>query len=158
MTPEKPLPAWKAASRERLCEAVLDAARVTFGEKGYDGATVEEIAARAEVGKGTVYNYFEGGKPALFAAVASGAVATAVAYADRRVRIGAATARRTDSSSRMRATARWLAPSGSEPSTRYGVCPYPRISDMSSSAGMRANWSSTESDLLESRSPLTMTF
>mgnify|MGYP006190511415 CR=1 FL=1 len=69
MTPEKPLPAWKAASRERLCEAVLDAARVTFGEKGYDGATVEDIAARAEVGKGTVYNYFEGGKQEILYAV-----------------------------------------------------------------------------------------
>ncbi len=60
---------WKEQARELLHEAILDAARTTFAEKGYEGATVDEIADRAEVGKGTVYNYIEGGKAGLFAAV-----------------------------------------------------------------------------------------
>jgi len=37
----------------------MDAAIGVFSEKGIEKATVEEIAARADVGKGTIYNYFE---------------------------------------------------------------------------------------------------
>ena len=49
--------------------AMLDAARAVFAEKGYAQATLDEIAERAEFGKGTLYNYFEGGKEALLFAV-----------------------------------------------------------------------------------------
>lgn len=42
--------------------AMLDAARSVFAEKGYENARLDEIAERAEFGKGTLYNYFEGGK------------------------------------------------------------------------------------------------
>lgn len=57
--------------RERLArrQAMLDAARSVFAEKGYDGATLDEIAERAEFGKGTLYNYFEGGKEAILFAL-----------------------------------------------------------------------------------------
>ncbi|MBE2185536.1 MAG: TetR/AcrR family transcriptional regulator [Rhodothermales bacterium] len=50
--------------RERLARrrAMLDAARSVFAEKGYEHARLDEIAERAEFGKGTLYNYFEGGK------------------------------------------------------------------------------------------------
>ncbi len=50
--------------RERLArrDAMLDAAQAVFAERGYANATLDEIAARAEFGKGTIYNYFEGGK------------------------------------------------------------------------------------------------
>ncbi len=50
--------------RERLRrrQAMLRAARSVFAEKGYAQATIDEIAERAEFGKGTLYNYFEGGK------------------------------------------------------------------------------------------------
>lgn len=48
---------------------MLDAARVVFAEKGYDGATIDEIAQRAQYGKGTLYNYFEGGKESLLRAI-----------------------------------------------------------------------------------------
>jgi AcrR family transcriptional regulator len=48
---------------------MLDAARAVFAEKGYADATLDEIAERAEFGKGTLYNYFEGGKEALLFAV-----------------------------------------------------------------------------------------
>lgn len=43
-------------------QAMLEAAQAVFAEKGYANATVDEIAQRAEFGKGTLYNYFEGGK------------------------------------------------------------------------------------------------
>lgn len=45
---------------------MLDAALAVFGEHGFDGATVDEIAERAEFGKGTLYNYFPGGKDELY--------------------------------------------------------------------------------------------
>ena len=50
--------------RERLRRrrAMLRAAQAVFAEKGYAQATLDEIAERAEFGKGTLYNYFEGGK------------------------------------------------------------------------------------------------
>lgn len=38
---------------------ILTAAREVFFEKGYHGATSEEIAKRAGVGKGTLYQYFD---------------------------------------------------------------------------------------------------
>jgi AcrR family transcriptional regulator len=49
--------------------AMLDAARAVFAEKGYAQATLDEIAERAEFGKGTLYNYFEDGKEGLLFAV-----------------------------------------------------------------------------------------
>jgi TetR/AcrR family transcriptional regulator, cholesterol catabolism regulator len=39
-------------------EALLDAALTLFREKGYDETTVEEITERADVAKGTFFNYF----------------------------------------------------------------------------------------------------
>lgn len=69
MTPEPHLPAWKRQARELVHDAILDAARVTFAEHGYAAATVDEIATRAEVSKGTIYNYVDGGKAGLFVAV-----------------------------------------------------------------------------------------
>ena len=57
--------------RERLARRreMLHAARAVFAEKGYTDATLEEIAQRAEFGKGTLYNYFEGGKEDILFAI-----------------------------------------------------------------------------------------
>ncbi len=57
--------------RERLMrrQLMLDAARAVFAEKGYGDATLDEVAARAEFGKGTLYNYFEGGKEEILLAI-----------------------------------------------------------------------------------------
>lgn len=44
----------KAARRE----TILDAARGVFAEKGVLASTIDEIAERAEVAKGTIYLYF----------------------------------------------------------------------------------------------------
>ncbi len=53
-----------AARREQLIEV----ARALFAERGYDGASVEEVAARAGVTKPVVYEHF-GGKEGLYAVV-----------------------------------------------------------------------------------------
>lgn len=57
--------------RERLLRRrlMLEAARAVFAEKGYADATLDEIAQRAEFGKGTLYNYFKEGKEAILFAV-----------------------------------------------------------------------------------------
>ncbi len=47
----------------------LNAARAVFAEKGFAPATMDEIAQRAEYGKGTIYNYFQGGKEDLLFAL-----------------------------------------------------------------------------------------
>ncbi|MGI6092879.1 MAG: TetR/AcrR family transcriptional regulator, partial [Negativicutes bacterium] len=39
-------------------QQILDAAYEVFSHKGYHRATVDEIIALADTGKGTVYNYF----------------------------------------------------------------------------------------------------
>ena len=57
--------------RERLArrQAMLTAARDVFAERGFVRATLDEVAERAEFGKGTLYNYFPGGKEELLRAV-----------------------------------------------------------------------------------------
>ena len=57
--------------RERMARkaVMLEAAQEVFAEKGYTRATLEEVAARAEYGKGTLYNYFPGGKQEILLAI-----------------------------------------------------------------------------------------
>ena len=64
MPVDVPSPAAVRREREREArrEAMLGAARAVFAEKGYEGATLDEVAERAGFGKGTLYNYFPGGK------------------------------------------------------------------------------------------------
>lgn len=49
-------------------QQLLDVARELFAEKGFDGASIEEIAHRAEVSKPVVYEHF-GGKEGIYAVV-----------------------------------------------------------------------------------------
>lgn len=49
-------------------QQLLDVARSLFAEKGFDGASVEEIAHRADVSKPVVYEHF-GGKEGIYAVV-----------------------------------------------------------------------------------------
>jgi AcrR family transcriptional regulator len=44
----------KADTRARIIESAV----TLFGQRGIEAVTVDEIAAAADVGKGTVYNYF----------------------------------------------------------------------------------------------------
>jgi AcrR family transcriptional regulator len=58
-------PRMTAAERR---EQLLDVSRRLFAEKGFDGTSVEEIAARAKVSKPVVYEHF-GGKEGIYAVV-----------------------------------------------------------------------------------------
>lgn len=49
-------------------EQLIDIARAVFAERGFEGASIEEIAARAEVSKPIIYEHF-GGKEGLYAVV-----------------------------------------------------------------------------------------
>jgi TetR/AcrR family transcriptional regulator len=69
---------------ERSREAILDAAEKSFAERGYDGASLGEIAAAARLSRGTP-SYFFGSKEQLYVAVLDRAfrsrqAATAVAF------------------------------------------------------------------------------
>lgn len=60
-------PARRMTAAERR-EQLIDIARGLFAERGFDGTSIEEIAARAEVSKPVVYEHF-GGKEGLYAVV-----------------------------------------------------------------------------------------
>ncbi len=49
-------------------EKILAAAKIEFAKKGFHGSLVSDIAERAGVGKGTIYNYFSN-KEALFGSI-----------------------------------------------------------------------------------------
>lgn len=55
---ERPTIKRKEREREARREAILDAAAYVFSQKTYYEATLDEIAARAELAKGTLYNYY----------------------------------------------------------------------------------------------------
>lgn len=59
----------KKSKSDRTRDAILDAARRLFAEKGYDGTTVRDIAAAAGIDPAMVIRYF-GGKDLLFARAA----------------------------------------------------------------------------------------
>ena len=59
--------------KERRRRAVLDAATGLLVAQGYEGTSMEEIAERAEVGVGTVYNYFHSKAELLMALFGQGA-------------------------------------------------------------------------------------
>ncbi|KAF1049550.1 TetR/AcrR family transcriptional regulator [Xylophilus sp.] len=53
-------PQGRVARRQRRNrEALIHAATAVMGEKGIDAATMQEIAERADLGAGTIYNYFK---------------------------------------------------------------------------------------------------
>jgi AcrR family transcriptional regulator len=64
-----PPPKWQRRPAERRRE-ILDAAAFVFGERGYEAATLVDVADRAGVSAGTVQYYF-GTKAALFNEVLS---------------------------------------------------------------------------------------
>ena len=44
----------KLAARDRILSTAID----LFSRQGFDAVTIDQIAAEADVGKGTIYNYF----------------------------------------------------------------------------------------------------
>jgi AcrR family transcriptional regulator len=65
-------------TRPQRRSQLLDVGRALFAERGVDGTSVEEVAARAGVSKPIVYDHF-GGKDGLFAAVVDREVADLLA-------------------------------------------------------------------------------
>ena len=64
-----PEPRWQRRPAERPRE-ILDAAALVFGERGFESATIADVAERAGVSPGTVQHYF-GTKSSLFHEVLS---------------------------------------------------------------------------------------
>ena len=54
----EPIEEHKALARSATRERILDAALGVFSEKGFHVATMDEVADRAGLGKGTLYRYF----------------------------------------------------------------------------------------------------
>lgn len=61
------MPRARMSARERR-EQLVQVAKILFAEKGFEGTSVEEIAARADVSKPVVYEHF-GGKEGLYAVI-----------------------------------------------------------------------------------------
>ncbi|MEW6643822.1 MAG: helix-turn-helix domain-containing protein [Pseudomonadota bacterium] len=55
--PRKPLPPQRAVGRQRVAE-ILEAAAAVFQERGFEAATMAEIAARADAKIGSLYRFF----------------------------------------------------------------------------------------------------
>ncbi len=53
-------PTRREREREAHREIILEAAEAVFAERGYPGATIAEIASRAEFSVGSIYNFFPG--------------------------------------------------------------------------------------------------
>jgi AcrR family transcriptional regulator len=68
-------------------EQLLDISRALFAVRGFDGTSVEEIAARAGVSKPVVYEHF-GGKEGLYAVVVDREMERLLAIVTRAVREG----------------------------------------------------------------------
>lgn len=81
--------------RNQRRQEILDAARYVFAEKGFADATLDDVAMRAEFGKGTLYNYFEN-KEALFVAVLEDSFQTLMAIARQALNADVAFAEKVD--------------------------------------------------------------
>jgi AcrR family transcriptional regulator len=57
LAPERP-PRRRDEARALFRNAVLDAAEAVFAERGFHGARIQDIAERARIAVGTVYNHF----------------------------------------------------------------------------------------------------
>jgi len=49
---------WKERRTDELKELILQAAASVFNQKGFERTTTREIAKKAEISEGTIYNYF----------------------------------------------------------------------------------------------------
>jgi TetR/AcrR family transcriptional repressor of lmrAB and yxaGH operons len=63
------------ASRGQSRETLLSSLREVFEAKGYDGATLTQLAAASGLGKASLYHHFPGGKQEMAAVLLRGSVA-----------------------------------------------------------------------------------
>nr|WP_036491458.1 TetR/AcrR family transcriptional regulator [Nocardioides sp. CF8] len=72
------MPSKKRMTGAERREQLIAVARTLFSERGFEGAAIEEVAARAQVSKPVVYEHF-GGKEGLYAVVVDREVQTLLA-------------------------------------------------------------------------------
>src|SRR5271168_2503520 len=58
LAPDRP-PRRRDEARALFRNAILDAAEAVFAERGFHGARIQDIAERARIAVGTVYNHFD---------------------------------------------------------------------------------------------------
>jgi AcrR family transcriptional regulator len=77
--------------RERLArrQEILRTARQVFARRGYENATLDEIAEKAEFAKGTLYNYFDS-KEVLFGEIIESAMNDVTRLAGETINAGGA--------------------------------------------------------------------
>src|ERR1700738_4870141 len=109
---------------------ILDAARKVFLERGFEGASIEEIAEAARSGKPTIYARFPG-KEALFAAVVMQSVAANVARLEAYTPTGATIEQRLESVAVT--VLEWILLSDSIGLLRVAIAEAPRFPDLASS-------------------------
>jgi len=83
--PRKAVRARMTAAERR--EQLIEISRALFAARGYDGTSVEEIAARAQVSKPVVYEHF-GGKEGIYAVVVDREVRTLLEMMQRSLTAG----------------------------------------------------------------------
>src|SRR5487761_2284825 len=79
---QPPRPGRKRMTGKERREQLLDIGRRLFAERGFEGTSIEEIAAQADVSKPVVYEHF-GGKEGLYAVVVDREVERFIAMATR---------------------------------------------------------------------------
>ncbi|MEP6571681.1 MAG: TetR/AcrR family transcriptional regulator [Gemmatimonadota bacterium] len=79
-----PAPRWQRRPEARR-EEILEAALIVFGEHGYAGTPLEEVARRAGISKGTLYLYFDS-KETLFRETVRASIVTSVVAGEEMLR------------------------------------------------------------------------
>ena len=111
-------------------ERILDAARKVFLERGFEGASIEEIAEAARSGKPTIYARFPG-KEALFTAVVMQSVAANVERLKAYTPTGATIEQRLESVAVT--VLEWILLSDSIGLMRVAIAEAPRFPDLARS-------------------------
>ncbi|HUX13510.1 MAG TPA: TetR/AcrR family transcriptional regulator [Spirochaetia bacterium] len=74
---------WKERRTDELKEIILNSAASVFNEKGFDRTTTREIARKAAISEGTIYNYFPTKRDLLLSLVRNFAQSARDAFHDK---------------------------------------------------------------------------